>query len=127
MFQHRPRSSRAMVEILPGKRSKRVARKVADGEFRTKPDLCARILQANIQFGIFIVGETLIISADGEKYAAIERGMVTMIDVARAIGGSMCGSAVPQPAVLCGSYSPLQKAAPARSHWDDDRRDVALP
>ena len=71
-----------MVEILPGKRSEGGARKVAHGEFRAKPNLSAGIPQADIQFGILIVGETFIISADGEKCAAIEGGMVTMIDIA---------------------------------------------
>lgn len=126
MLQHRPRTTGAMVEILPRKRSERAARKVAYGKFRAQPDLSAGILQADIQFGILIVGETFIISADGKKCAAVEGCMVTMIDIAGTCSGSMSGSAIPQPAVLCSSYPPLQKAAPARSHWDDDRRYVAL-
>src|SRR5882672_91080 len=94
------RAAAAVTHVLTKERARLFARKVYDVDCPCEPDLSARAREPNVELGVFVVAQGLVIAADREKALQVEQRVMTVIDEFCFAIAAVCGATGSEHGIL---------------------------
>ncbi len=116
MLEERARAPPAVIEVLARQRLEVGARVVGDDGVALQIDALAGLNHALVEFRVLVEGEGLVVATELQEGAAVEGGVVAMLDETGLAGQAMGRAAVAEPAVLGGGNRCLQAGRAHRQH-----------